>query len=228
MKKAVWILAPLALFALSGGCVVRGYAGVPTVHATIGTPPPPRVVATVGTPPPPTIVGTVTPPQPVLIGQVQTYTPTCNPAAQEVLNGIDDNCNGMVDEGFVGTGNLQIALSWDTTADLDLHVTDPYGFEINYMEGHRTSNSGGQLDRDDQGACYTEEDPIVTNNSENVFWSGDLPAGHYSVRVHSYDGCGSYGTTNFILTVTAQGQIVGAYQYAVNPEEEVEVIAFDL
>ena len=228
MKKALWIVASLALLSLLGGCFVRGSLGVPTVHASIGVPPPPTVVATINAPPPPTIVGTFTPPQPVLIGSVQTYTPTCNPSAQEVLNGIDDNCNGMVDEGFVGTGTLQIALSWGSTADLDLHVVDPYGFEINYMDGHRSSNTGGMLDRDDQGACYVEDDPIVTDNSENVFWQGEPPVGHYSVRVHSYDACNSYGATTFVLTVTAGGQIVGAYQYSVNPEEEVEVIAFDL
>ena len=133
---------------------------------------------------------------------------------------------GALHEAIASFGHEVVRL--EATADLDLHVVDPYGFEINYMDGHRTSNTGGTLDRDDQGACYTEEDPIVTDNSENVYWQGDPPAGHYSVRVHSYDGCNSYGATTFVLTVTAGGQIVGAYQYSVNPEEEVEVIAFDL
>ncbi|MBI5499533.1 MAG: putative metal-binding motif-containing protein [Deltaproteobacteria bacterium] len=226
MKKAVWIVALVALPGLFGGCFVRGYATVPTVEAHVVAPPPPTIVGSVSvsTPPPPTIVGTLSP---VVVGTAQAYTTTCNPNAAEVLNGIDDNCNGMVDEGFVGTGTLQFALSWASTADLDLHVFDPHGFEIDYEDGQRASPSGGQLDRDDRGACYTEEDPIVTDNSENVYWAGNPPGGHYSVHVHNYDACNSYGATTFVLTVLMGGE-AQAFQATVQPGEDTEVISFDL
>ena len=226
MKKAVWIVALVALPALLGSCLIRGYATVPTVQAQVVVPPPPTVVgtATIVGPPPPTIVGTL---NPVVVGTAQTYTASCNPNAPEVLNGIDDNCNGMVDEGYVGTGTLQFALSWSTTADLDLHVYDPNGFEIDYEDGKRMSPSGGQLDRDDRGACYTEEDPIVTDNSENVFWAGNPPGGHYSVHVQNYDACNTPGPTTFVLTVLMGGE-AQAFQATVQPGDDTEVISFDL
>ena len=46
-----------------------------------------------------------------------------------------------------GGGDVQITLTWDNTADLDLHVIDPQGERIAYFSP--TSTSGGMLDVDD-------------------------------------------------------------------------------
>jgi hypothetical protein len=222
MKKAALFAVVLATFALLGGCYVTGRAMVPTVHAQVVAPPPPTVVGTVQVngPPPPTIVGTVTPPRPVYIGGATVLASTCSPNAPEVLNGIDDNCNGLIDEGFVGTGNLQITLGWNTPADLDLYVDDPTGTTISYS--NTQSPSGGFLDRDARGACTDSQ------TGENVFWSGTPPAGHYAIRVNYYSPCESAGPTTFVLSVSYAGQIVGAYQFTISPEETVEVASFDL
>ena len=83
---------------------------------------------------------------------ITAVTQACNPNAPEACNGLDDNCNGVIDEGcgFSG-GNIQITLAWATGADLDLYVTDPSGYTISYSR--RRSPSGGHLDQDARGAC---------------------------------------------------------------------------
>jgi hypothetical protein len=90
-------------------------------------------------------------------------------------------------EPQLGTGDVQITLRWNSSADLDLHVTEPNGTEIWYSDKGPTS-TGGQLDVDSNVGC--EEDGSV----ENVFWpEGEAPQGQYLVEVDGYrvDGCGS-------------------------------------
>lgn len=75
----------------------------------------------------------------------------------------------------LGTGSVQVSLSWDTDTDQDLYVIDPANDTIYY---ERTSvDSGGQLDRDDTDG----------QGPENIFWEGASPDGSYSVLVHDYD-----------------------------------------
>lgn len=51
----------------------------------------------------------------------------------------------------VGTGDVQVTLSWNADSDVDLHVVDPSGEEIYWS--NRRSASGGQLDLDSNAAC---------------------------------------------------------------------------
>ena len=89
----------------------------------------------------------------------------------------------------LGTGSLQISLSWDDDSDQDLYVTDPSGETISYL--NRSSNSGGQLDRDDTNGF----------GPENVFWIEDAPDGTYSVVVDAFSTRSTL--TNFYVTVSA-------------------------
>jgi len=83
----------------------------------------------------------------------------------------------------VGSGTLQISLSWGTPDDLDLHVVEPSGNEIYY--GARQSPDGGVLDLDSNPAC--EIDNI---DNENVTWpNATPPAGQYIVRTDFYESC---------------------------------------
>jgi hypothetical protein len=89
-------------------------------------------------------------------------------------------------EPELGTGDVQITLRWESSADLDLHVTEPNGTEIWYSDKGPTS-TGGRLDVDSNVGC--NEDGSV----ENVFWPvGQAPEGHYRVEVDGYrvEGCG--------------------------------------
>lgn len=90
----------VALGALAlGGCVVRGRArGAVVVPRPVVYAPQPVVytqpTTTVVTAPPP-------PPGPVYVAPPPGPPPcgVCYQGAQEVCNGCDDNCNGVIDEG---------------------------------------------------------------------------------------------------------------------------------
>jgi hypothetical protein len=213
-KLSPVILAILALALTS--CVVRG-----AVRVRVPTPPGVRVTVTAPTPPPPPEAPTVTirATAPALPTGVITLTTNCTPGAPEVLNGLDDNCNGQVDEGFVQSGAVQITLGWNSPADIDLYVTDPFGEEISYA--HRDAGSGGHLDRDARGACTNGE------TTENVYWSaGSAPAGTYRVQANYFSNCQSAGVTRLVLSIMVGGQALGVYQYDIAPGQRVELASF--
>ena len=80
-----------------------------------------------------------------------------------------------------GDGKLKVTLLWDFVGDLDLHVTEPSGFEIGWIEdpdegGHLESESpsGGTLDHDDREGGE--------GAGENIFWENP-PRGEYKIEV---------------------------------------------
>jgi hypothetical protein len=98
-----------------------------------------------------------------------------------------------------GNAVLRVRLSWDSDADLDLHVVDPDGVEI--WAGNINSyvapppgtpvdadawEQGGLLDFDSNANCV-----IDGRRQENVSWAEDPPAGHYLVRVATASMCGA-------------------------------------
>ncbi len=90
-------------------------------------------------------------------------------------------CGGEPDYAF-GTGDVQVTLTWDVAADLDLHVFEPSLEEIYYS--HKTSATGGRLDRDRR--C----DPTDITKPENVFWArGAAAHGTYRVTLKYYGTC---------------------------------------
>ncbi len=101
----------------------------------------------------------------------------------------------------VGTGDVQVNITWDSKADIDLHVVDPSGAEI-YWAG-RTSPTGGQLDLDSNAGCGSDGP-----RAENIFWTTGLvaPRGEYLVRVDNWSSCGA-AVTNFVVTVNAKGKV---------------------
>jgi len=100
----------------------------------------------------------------------------------------------------VGTGDVQVTLSWDADSDVDVHVIDPAGEEIYY--GHRRSASGGELDLDSNAGCT-----IDGVRNENITWpTGLAPRGSYTVRVDYWSSCGG-GSTNYTVRVNVGGNL---------------------
>jgi len=216
-------LGVLALLATSG-CYVRTHARPPTARVRVSG------NARVNTAPPPSSGGTVVvrASSPTVATGVTVVEATCTQGAAEVCNGLDDNCNGQIDEGCgFQSGNIQITLAWPTSADLDLYVRDPNNEQIYY--GHDRSQSGGHLDQDARGGCNNNQ---VDSNLENVYWNQDNPPpGAYQVTVQYWDGarCSTgAGPTTFTLSIAVGGQIIGAYNYTISPGQQVDVATFQI
>jgi hypothetical protein len=149
-------------------------------------------------------------PQGVTQMQVQ-----CDPNAAEACDGIDNNCNGAIDEGCgYQTGQVQVAVAWQGTADIDLHVHEPAGEELSYA--HRTSSSGGQLDRDANAAC-NQSPPTV----ENVYFS-QAPRGRYRARVHVYSMCQD-GAVPVTLSISVGGRAYSFQHVMTHQNEDFEI-----
>ncbi len=99
----------------------------------------------------------------------------------------------------VGTGDVQVSLSWSTAADVDLHVVDPSGAEIYFAQPQ--AQSGGVLDLDSNAGCAADE-----TRNENVTWPvGGAPVGTYRVLVDYWSNC-EVAETPYVVTVRLKGQ----------------------
>ena len=101
----------------------------------------------------------------------------------------------------VGTGTLQVSLSFDNDKDVDLHLFEPNGFHIYY--GSRESYNGGVLDLDSNPSCS-----IDGIDNENITYGAEsyVEPGEYTVYVDMWENCNPEVATNFVLTVLYEGQ----------------------
>lgn len=92
-------------------------------------------------------------------------------------------------------GDIQVSVTWNSDADVDLHVVEPGSAEIYY--GAPTSGNGGELDIDANAACS-----VSALTQENIGWpAGAAAPGSYIVRLDYWDACGAL-STDWILTVS--------------------------
>jgi len=109
----------------------------------------------------------------------------------------------------VGTGDIQVNVSWDNATDIDLHVVEPGGCELYW--GNKSCGSGAFLDLDSNVSC-----DIDGVNNENAYWpAGAAPPGEYIVRVDFYEDCCACGG-NYAVTVNTCGK-TEVFQGSFNP-----------
>lgn len=91
-------------------------------------------------------------------------------------------------------GNLSVTLSWNGSADLDLHLTDPFGETIYYF--HPTSASGGALQQDRECASQDQTEMIT-------YPSGQAVSGTYSISIHYFRACKEPRDVSWKVTVNS-------------------------
>ena len=101
----------------------------------------------------------------------------------------------------VGTGDLQVSISWDTPTDVDLHLIEPDGTRIFWRD--TMSDTGGELDLDSNPGCS-----IDGVNNENITYDGFEPlSGEYTVEVDYFSSCGVLTPTNYLITTRVDGVV---------------------
>jgi hypothetical protein len=109
-----------------------------------------------------------------------TLEQACTPTGPELcFNAVDDNCNGVIDEGCgVQTGLLQFTIAWAGNADVNLTLETPAKEHVPPIGGEKPSTTF-HLDRDCPG-----DDGCHGQNTENIFFDGqDPPEGRYTVTI---------------------------------------------
>lgn len=107
-----------------------------------------------------------------------------------ISNDLSDN-KRVADSAVVGSGNIEISLTWDSSADIDLYVQDPMGEWI--WHKHKKSQSNGLLNIDDRNG----------SGPETVVWKNNqFPTGNYIVYVKHYGG----GLANYSVSVQVCGK----------------------
>lgn len=112
----------------------------------------------------------------------------------------------------VGTGALQVSLSFNQPKDVDLHLFEPNGEHIYY--GNSTSDNGGELDLDSNAGCG-----IDNINNENITYGDEayVEPGLYTVYVDMWSNCSPQDApTTYTVTVFYGGNLIAA-QTGTNP-----------
>ena len=124
----------------------------------------------------------------------------------------------------VGTGTLQVSLSFDNAKDVDLHLVEPEqvdenGESYSFFDRHiyfvnSMSRNGGELDLDSNAGCLYDD-----INNENITYGDDayVAPGLYKVYVDMFQNCDPQeAPTNWVVSVFYDGQLIAA-QNGTNP-----------
>lgn len=123
-------------------------------------------------------------------------------------------------------GELVVALVWESTADLDVHVVDPLGGEA-WSDDPNTWDPpppgtpvppgahlvGGILDRDANSNCHLDGRP-----REHVIWQQPPPPGEYIVRVDARSMCRD-ASTPWYAAAYREGEVIGAARGIATPDD---------
>ncbi len=122
----------------------------------------------------------------------------------------------------VGTGAVQVTLTWFNaqSLDLDLWVTEPDSERCWYA--NPTTDNGGQLDRDNLCGNYENGRP------ENIFWTTNPPVGQYVVEVDWYSDCGNGLASQEVQVRTIVQGTTRTFTRVINNGETIEIARFNV
>ena len=90
----------------------------------------------------------------------------------------------------VGNGQLQVTLTWNSEADVDLHLEEPDGNTIYFAS-----------DTSDAGDGYLDVDDMDGFGPENIFYETNVPDGQYTVKVNMFDAYPEHLPTSYTVKV---------------------------
>ena len=128
---------------------------------------------------------------------------------------IPDNLNAC--EPTLAPPEAVLTLSWDADVDLDLHVVDPDGRDVNPKQplvvpvdaGARPSPAAASFDRDSLAACV----PDGRRQEDLVFPA--RPHGTWSIYANLFDACGKGGARFTFSVHEAEGGADGTPRHLV-------------
>lgn len=127
-------------------------------------------------------------------------TEAVTPAAQPTV--VETDLLADEPEIYVTGSGMQVSLTWDSSANLDLEVRDPVGGTLYFNSP--VSEYGGTFGQNINGGC---EALVPTGALEQVTWTpGGVPAGSYEMLVYYQNECENNGPVSFSLNVTVDGQ----------------------
>ncbi|MCC6475471.1 hypothetical protein IT157_00335 [bacterium] len=163
--------------------------------------------------------------EPYTIGSAWHYdNPVCvNMTVGELVNPGSGRCPCIpTPTSAVGTGDIQVTLTWYNamSLDLDLWVMDPDSEWCYYGNGQApgVTGSGGQLDRDNLCGNYTNGRP------ENIYWTTTPLNGQYIVVVDWYYGCGNEHSAQSINVRTVVSGDTRTYNTTIGVDEDMKEI----
>lgn len=137
---------------------------------------------------------------------ISTAAPVATAESGEVVAAatptpLADGTNIILRPEGLPQGSVEIILTWNTTADLQLLVRDPSGEAI--FDDNPDSTSGGILAQTGNARCEAGNTAPVSY----VYWPATrLPRGIFEVEVWYQDTCNDPNPVTFNLVVNVQGQ----------------------
>ena len=122
-------------------------------------------------------------------------------------------------------GSLRINLSWNTTDDLDLHITTEDGKKIDYQNKVLEYNGSiGKLDIDANAGS-----PLISNPQENINWDV-IPKGKHTVSVNLYNDREKRGRVPFTVFVENgdESRIYNSFVENIDSNKTKQIVEFEL
>lgn len=115
----------------------------------------------------------------------------------------------------VTTTGMQVTLTWDSTANLDLEVRDPVGGTVYF--NNPVGDFGASFGTNVNGGC---EGLVGQGATEQATWTpGGIPAGSYEILVYYQNDCENNGPVDFTVNAVVDGETLEPVEGTLLPQQ---------